>query len=69
MVEAHGYALAGEVVADRVLSTGEADQAGGVDETVDFDRVSGLAGRDGGAADKYSNLSAQYRLNTTDVGA
>jgi len=36
-VEADGDAPAGEVVADGVLPAGEADQAGGVDETVDLD--------------------------------
>ncbi|MFR9777714.1 hypothetical protein ACL02O_16860 [Micromonospora sp. MS34] len=36
-VEADGDASAGEVVADGVLPAGEADQADGVDETVDLD--------------------------------
>ena len=40
-VEAHGDASAGEVVADGVLAAGEADQAGGVDQPVDLDRVAG----------------------------
>jgi hypothetical protein len=36
-VEADGDASGGEVVADGVLPAGEADQADGVDETVDLD--------------------------------
>jgi hypothetical protein len=39
----HGQASAGEVTADGVLASGEADQAGAVDQAVDFDRVAGLA--------------------------
>jgi hypothetical protein len=46
VVETHGQASAGEVIADGVLASGEADQAGAVDQAVDFDRVAGLAARD-----------------------
>ena len=47
LVEAHGQASASEVVADGVLPAGEADQAGGVDEAVDLNRVAGLADGEG----------------------
>ncbi|GAA4579386.1 hypothetical protein GCM10023176_56970 [Micromonospora coerulea] len=55
-VEADSDAPAGEVVADGVLPAGEADQSGGVDETVDLNggaglyRAGGDRGRSGGAA-------------------
>ncbi|MFC0503350.1 hypothetical protein [Micromonospora costi] len=55
-VKTDGDAPAGQVVADGVLPAGEADQSGGVDETVDLDggaglyRAGGDRGRPGGAA-------------------
>ena len=48
MVETTVGASAGEVIADGVLASGEADQAGAVDQAVDFDRVAGLAAGDWG---------------------
>jgi hypothetical protein len=44
-VEADDDALAGQVVADRVLPAGEADKAAGADEPVDLDRAAGFGGQ------------------------
>jgi hypothetical protein len=41
-VDAHGHAPTREVVSDRVLPAGEADQAGGVDQPVHLDRAARL---------------------------
>ncbi|WP_433288319.1 hypothetical protein [Micromonospora sp. CA-244673] len=49
-VQADGDASSGEVVADGVLSAGEADQTDGVDEPVDLDGSPGLELGGGGPA-------------------
>jgi hypothetical protein len=45
-IETHRQAPAGELEADGVLAAGEADQAGGVDGPVDFDRVARITDGD-----------------------